>query len=440
MQNKNQKGGVNNINRNTSYYKSQVGKKSKKETSEFMDRAKKRQITNYRLAMLVLFVLMLVFAGLIFLGTWLNSLVVDTGDIDLEASTEDLFPVLKKPDDHNNIIGEENPFDLPEPAQSVDISSIFSTYNGVYLDVQKIESLDSLQYFIDNIKSKGINAVNIDIKKEDGTVPYHVNGQTDSVVGGIGQVTVPIEDIINLLHENELYVSGTIACFKDSLASTTFVNYALRESAAGSMRWEDSGGSFWLNAYSDGARDYIKGIVEDSAKLGFDEIILSWFFFPYVANEKSVIYEDETSGKTKYAVIKDFIADQRHALDNIAPKVKLGLQIPLTYFLGIPNEPMGLNPVDLMDWCNFFATSFAPAHVPQGARINNEIISNPESKPLETVKSLCAHFKFISDSFNFRPYLQAFNGYGEQQVSNQKQALSECDIAVWQLVNYDNNY
>ena len=444
-------------NRNTSYYKLQVragAKKAQGEDSVFFDKAKKRQMNNYRLAMLVLFGFMIAFAGLIALGIFLNSFVdVTEGDETADNYTDNPFAALpSKNDDNSNDNQNNNPDSnaafnpatddpaVPQPTEPVEISEIFFNYNGVYLDVQKIESLDSLQYFIDNIKSKNINAVNIDIKKEDGTVPYHINGQTDSVMMGASQIEIPIEEIINLLHANGIYVSGTVACFKDTLAGTTFVNYALHSSGTASMRWEDSEGNFWLSAYSKDARAYIQNIVEDSARLGFDEIILSWFFFPYTSNEKNINYGDEDDNRGKYTVIKDFVVEQKRALDNIAPKIKLGLNIPLGNFLSIPNETMGLNPVDLVEWCNFFATSFAPADVPYGAKINNEVISNPENSPYETVKSLCAHFKYMTDNTNFRPSIQAFGNYGEQQVQNQKQALYEAGVNIWQIVNYDNYY
>lgn len=432
-------------NRNTSYYKSRVGKKLKAESSIFLDNAKKRQLTSYKLAMLVLLLLLIAFTGLILLGAWLNSLVgldsetmnnnTDNGD----ADNVNPFTTQAAPDVITNAAADSYSITEESPP-AFDISEIFYNYNGVYLDIAKLESLESLQNFIDNIKSKGINAVNIDIKKEDGTVLYPINGQTAAVSGEANYISIPIKAIINMLHENELYVSGTIACFKDSLASTTYVNYSLKSSSAAEMRWEDADGSYWLNAYSEGARDYITGIVAESVKLGFDEIILSWFFFPNVANEKSVSYED--GGVSKYSVIKDFVTAQRYALDDIAPKVKLGLSIPLTYFLNMPNETMGLNPGDLADRCNFFATSFAPANVPSGIKVNGEIISNPESDPHGTVKSLCAHFKYLTDSniTNFRPYIQAFNQYGDDQIQKQKQALYDSSITMWQLTNYDNDY
>jgi len=431
---------INNSDRNTSYYRARVGKKPKIETSVFLDKAKKRQMTNYKLAMGLLFAFMFVFAAFILLGSWLNFWVVS--DNEKEIAVEFDFNMFAPVPLANSgtMFTDAEPLAMATelPPQPVDIGEIFYNYNGVYLDVQKLESLEQLQFFIDNIKAKGINAINIDIKKEDGSVPYHINGQTDSVFGEESQIKINIEDIIKTLHGNELYVSGTVACFKDSLASTSFVNYSLRESSAAKMRWEDSDGSYWLNPYSEEARAYVKNIVADSVKLGFDEIILSWFFFPNVANENLVSYDD--NGMTKYDLIKEFVTEQRFVLDEIAPNVKLGLNIPVKYFLDMPNDKMGLSPADLAERCNFFVTSFAPSDIPAGAKINGAAINNPASQPYETVKSLCAHFDYIIKSIIFRPYIQAFNGYGESQISNQQQALYEYDITVWQLVNFDNIY
>ena len=427
--------------KNTSYYRSRVGvQKQKKESSVFLERAKKRQIDNYRLAIIVLLILMAVFTAIIALGIWLNSLVDSDGG-------DDNSVITPKPSVYNSAFSlngeDDDAFNSPTTADDtlpvIEIAEIFYNYNGVYLDIQKIDGLDGLQYIIDAIKLKGINAVNIDIKKEDGTVPFPLNGHTAAVVDESNYISMPIAEAINLLHENGLYVSGVVSCFKDHLAAS---NYPLRalDSAAAS-KWEDETGR-WLNPYLEESRNYIKSIVEDSAALGFDEIILSWFFFPYASSSNPVSYNEDTAEISKYTAVKDFVTDIRYTLDDIAPKIKLGLNIPLGYFLNVPDESMGLNPVDLIDKCNFLATSFAPSHVLAGYKIDGNIIANPENDPNGTVKSLCGHFNYIIDnpSINFRPYIQAFNGYGDDQIAKQKQALFESNIKMWQLVNPDNNY
>jgi hypothetical protein len=220
-----------------------------------------------------------------------------------------------------------------------------------------------------------------------------------------------------------------------------FVQFSLRNADTAALRWQDSTGSYWLNLFSEGARDYISGIARDSAQLGFNEIILSWFFFPRVENPDSVSFgvEDMTvPGKDQ--VVRDFLTAVRFALDDVDPRIKLGLEIPLEYFLSAPHEEMGLNPGDLIHRCNFFATSFAPAHVSANMRINGEHILNPEADPNGTVQALSGHFKYLSEIAYFRPYLQAFGGFSDNQVLMQRQALADSGITMWQLVNFDNIY
>jgi len=197
MQNRNEPPKGNNQNRNTSYYRARVGKgnKPKKETSVFMDRAKKRQMGNYRLAMIILLLLMIAFTGLILLGAWLHSLVGSGTEPEISGDMNSAL-FTTQPTEPNMRMNIDSGSDIESPL--ADISMIFYNYNGVYLDVQQLESLENLQYFINNIKSRGINAVNIDIKKEDGTVPYHINGQTDAVVGIEGYIDIPVKDIIDL--------------------------------------------------------------------------------------------------------------------------------------------------------------------------------------------------------------------------------------------------
>jgi len=417
----------NNNNRNTSYYKSQVKNKSgqkNKNGYNYLDKSKKRQISSYIRAVSVLFIFMILVTGFIFLGTFLKSVVENIDETTTENEHSINPPTQGIPTDA--LINEaENLID--------NIPEIYNRYNGVYLDVLKLEDLESLQIFIDRIKAKDVNAVNIDIKTEDGIIPYQIGGQFTAIVGEENQIDLKIEDIINMLHENGLYVSGTVVCFKDHLAGTTFAMSALHETST-DMLWFDASGSAWLNIYTEGARDYIKLIVSETIKYGFDEIILSHFYLPNISNTGSVRYNGE--GLSKSEAVTNFVRDIRGVIDDFDPRIKLGLNIPVRDFWTMPNETMGVRPDELANKCNFFTTSFAPADAP-GVTLN---ISNPESKPYDTVKALCEHFKYLTDNVGFRPAIQGFNSYNDDDIGSQKQALREAGISVWTLVNFDNIY
>lgn len=444
MQNKNKK------NRNTSYYRTQA-RKNNKNKFNFYDNAKKRQMSSYLRAITVLFVFMIVVSGFIFLGISLKNLVTESEDSDaiLKSSDESIS-------DTESIDAAGFSIDagtgeaaaaLENSGDAVEISQIYYTYNGAYLDIQKLSGTEDLDMFIATIKEKNINAVNIDIKRENGVIPFALDNPTAIAAGSVetsGVEGLQITEIINKLHQNNIYVSGTIVCFKDDLVSTMFPDSALM-SISTSLRWADADGNHWLNAYSNGAKSYIGEIVVESAKLGFDEMILSYFFFPNLANPGDLNYAD--GGVSKYDAVKNFLGSIKSSLGESAPNVKLGIDIPLRYFLTSPHEVTGINPNALIqsEVCDFIVTSFAPSEIPSSVSINGSVIQNAAQNPYDSVKTLCNYFSDYPQQIMFRPVLQAYDSsdgvkYGAENIMAQKQALYESGIKVWQLLNFENLY
>ena len=415
-------GRTKNNNRNTSFYKSKI-EKTKREKNDFFERSRRRQMSSYFRAVAVVAVFMVVIAGFIALGVWLKNLTAEEPEYSFSAMTENPEADIVIPTSENE-----------EPCE---ISEIFNNFQGVYLDAEKLADLDDLQNFIDRIKLKDINAVVIDIKKDDGVIPFRINGQFTAVVGEHNEIDLKIQDILAMLHDNDIYVSGRIACFKDDLASTYFPVDALNETQTG-LRFSDASGSAWLNIYSEGARNYILDLITASVQLGFNEIILDYFYLPD-ADASRLIYNDGGIGKND--AVKIFIMEVRELLGELTPNIKFGLNFPIHNFLNMPISVMGLNPDELVNLCDFFTTSFAPSDLPQGA-LN---LTNPESSPYETVKTLGTRFSGIAERTTLRPYLQAFDSaggvvYGNDQILSQRGALRETGILVWTLVNHDNNY
>ncbi|MCL2099891.1 MAG: putative glycoside hydrolase [Oscillospiraceae bacterium] len=416
---------VKNNERNTSYYKSKI-EKSKRKKNDFFEKSRKRQMSSYIRAVAVVFVLVFLIIGFITLGVFLKNL------------TAEEYETVVLPASENREMAYVIPTGEDEPEESGGIGETFGRFQGVYLDVCKLDGLDDLQDFIDRIKSKDINAVVLDIKKDTGAVPFRIHGQFSAITGEENEIDLKLRDVMDMLHANDLYVSGRIVCFKDDLAGTSLVSYALTERDTG-LRFIDIYGSAWLNIYSYGARDYIKDLVMESVQFGFNEIILDYFYLPSISNLSRLAYDDE--GITRNDAVRSFILEVREVLRETAPGTKLGLNFPINNLFNMPNDSMGLYPDELIGVCDFFTTSFAPSELPQDALG----ISNPETAPYETVKALTANFIGLSDRIMLRPYIQAFDSeggvvYGSDQILHQRQALRESDIFVWTLLNYDNDY
>lgn len=429
--------------KNNIYYKSKVKKQKPAEKSgfDFSSRSKARQANSYIRAVTLVIVMLAILSAIIFLGMFLSKMISeyksehDGGQDDpdiIRSSGEDAN------EDSSNMYTPKN-----GDEEVVDIPQIYNNYNGVYLDISLLADKESLLEFIEAAKQKGANAVMIDIKREDSIIPYDSSVSTAMVVGSaVPNENITIQDIIMLLHENGMYISGKLTCFKDDLASTTFPTYSLGDKST-ERKWIDSDGVRWLNAYSEEARDYIKKLAVEAVNLGMDEVILDYFFFPNTYTPENIEYND--NGVTKTAIIHDFVDSVKRAMENVSLKSKLGLHIPIRYYLQSPHEVTGINPTDLMSGsiCDFFTTSFAPAEIPTTLNVNGKPVANPEASMYNTVNELCNHFKDYM-IFPLRPMLQAYDTANatmdQSKIDSQINALDANDIKVWTLIGKDNNY
>ena len=418
--------GIKNNDRNTSYYKSQIEKAKKPKKENFFDYSRRRQMNSYIRAVAVVSAFMLVTTGFIMLGIFLRSLTAEEYEQSFAVAAEQQHEGAAL-----YIIPGEEP-----PAEPCGVAEIFYNFRGAYLDVRQLECLDGLQAFIDMIQARDINAVVIDIKKPDGVIPFRVNGHFTAIVGEHNKIDLRIQDILEMLRAHGIYVSGRIACFRDGLASAGYLMHgALIESATG-MRFADAGGSYWLNIYSRYARNHVLHLIQESVLLGFDEIVLSYFYLP---GAPGLAYDD--GGVSRSSAVSGFVAEARELVRGLSPHGRLGLSFPVNNLMNMPNEAMGLEPGELAGVSDFFVTNFAPSHLPPGTLG----ISDPESEPYTTVRALAERLGDISGQTMLRPYIQAFDGaggvaYGDVQISAQRQALWESGITVWTLVNYDNEY
>lgn len=436
--------------KNNIYYKSKVKKTKPAEKSgfDFSNRSKARQANSYIRAVTLVIVMLAILSALILLGMFLSKMINEykrehEGD-------QDNPDIIRYSEESTNedVSGNYTPGEGDDTV--VDIPQIYNSYNGVYLDISILESKEQLLEFIRAVKQKGANAVMIDIKREDSIIPYD-----SSVIAALvtessaPNENITIQEIIVMLHENGMYVSGKLTCFKDDLAATTFRAYSLGDKST-AVKWVDSDGIHWLNVYSRGAREYIRDLAAEAVALGMDEVILDYFFFPNAYNPENIDYatddgaDDNSVSKT--AIIHDFVDSVKRAMESVSLKSKLGVHIPIRYYLQSPHEVTGINPADLMSGgiCDFFTTSFAPADLPSTLNVNGKPIANPEASMYDTVNALCSHFDSVMSMIPFRPMLQAFDTANtvmdQSKIDSQINALGAHDIKIWTLIGKDNKY
>ncbi|GHV15367.1 hypothetical protein FACS1894219_12220 [Clostridia bacterium] len=411
--------------RNTSFYRSRVGKKSKNEkNSLFTDKVKKRERQSLLRALVILFSVVIVVGGFIALGVWLQGLV-DEEDIKNADTTSPTVSGTNSDEEFFATYTTEPAADPP-----FDITGIYDNYNGIYLDVSTIPNIESLDAFIESSKAAGINAVSIDIKKPDGGLPFYLNGDTYTTAGEYGRVPlgdmISLPDLISKFHAADMYVSGRISALRDTLAAQSLPKWTFTNPST-NMAWSDKNGDMWLNPYIDGARLHVVTYVVSAVSAGLDEVVLSDFTFPEYTGEAPA-YAD--GGVSRYIAVREFLAEIRRALDDSYPKAKLGIFIPLADLENIPNEQTGLSPIELKEVTSFISTDFSPTKIASGSKIGDVTITNPAANPRETIQALAVKYKYLIDITRFRPIIARYDDV--EMIAAEKQALRDSGVSVWE--------
>ncbi len=91
--------------------------------------------------------------------------------------------------------------------------------------------------------------------------------------------TTRMDDLINYLDGKGAYLIARVPAFKDQLYGLDHVPYGLHHSSNRYL-WIDDDNCYWLDPQKDGTINYLTAIVEELKKLGFDEVVFSYFCYP----------------------------------------------------------------------------------------------------------------------------------------------------------------
>jgi len=134
----------------------------------------------------------------------------------------------------------------------------------------------------------GINAVQLDIKDENGEVAFHRLAPTLAKrVGSAMRYYDPVK-ATKQLHAQGLYVIGRVVSFEDPVLSKARPDMAIRTTGGGV--WVNHAGLGWTNPYDKRVWNYNLRIAQAAAKAGFDEIQLDYVRFPSDGDIESAVF------------------------------------------------------------------------------------------------------------------------------------------------------
>ena len=167
-----------------------------------------------------------------------------------------------------------------------------SQISGYYISQEELEA--DFPAVLEQVKKiPAGSAVMLDVKSIYGTF-FYSSSVSDSRNRDVD--TQAMDDLIKQLCSGDYYVIARMPAMRDRLYGLDHVPDGLPVSAG--YLWMDDDGCYWLNPKRDGTLAYWVQIINELKSLGFDEVTLSYFYFP---DASSIVYADNKQEALEYA-------------------------------------------------------------------------------------------------------------------------------------------
>jgi hypothetical protein len=289
---------------------------------------------------------------------------------------------------------------------------------GVHFSMHLASDQRSIQQVVNAFDADtGLNAVELDIKNENGEIGFTEGMPALAISSGAAQNRYEPRLIVEQLHAAGFYVIGRVVSFEDPIVAQKAPKRAIRTSDG--AVWTNHAGLGWLNPYTRSNWTYLIDVAKAGGLVGFDEIQFDYVRFPTDGD-----LSDVKLNRTKARMEANIAAFLQHAVDELHP-LKLRVSADLfglaaTQDLGIGQDPRKLsNIVDVM----------SPMIYPQGYTSGTYNIACPVCNPHDLIEATMIDWKkaSVGGTAELRPWIQAYNWidhvYGAEQVMAQVDAV-----------------
>ena len=241
----------------------------------------RQTIKNIAVILLVVLLVLVLVLGCWFV--WLDRYVVYTRDgavLDFGISME-FAPGVQavRPE-------EEDPVSIyyNEGENTINTSTELTQMIGYYVDAAALEEdIDAVREQIKQLPSG--TAVMVDVKNIYGNF-FYSSSVSDKRNSNIDPAAM--DSLIKLMQSNELYAIARMPALRDYYYGLNHVPDGLP--LPGGYLWMDADYCYWLNPASDGTMTYLAQTVVELRNLGFDEVVLSDFYFP---DEDDIVFNGD---------------------------------------------------------------------------------------------------------------------------------------------------
>ncbi len=319
---------------------------------------------------------------------------------------------------------------------------------GLYVTQYTASSSSRMDELIAIANETDINAFVIDVKDDNGNLLFY-SKTAESVMPELNEA-VAIDDIdafVKKLKENNIYLIARIVTFKSPQYAAKYTDRAITRPNGALYKKGD--GIAWATPYDRQLWDYVLGICNEAAAVGFDEIQFDYVRFPVVsqADNDSLDFHNEKD-ESKPEVIHKFL---RHAYQQLAD-AKVYVTADIFGWSGSAwgDEGIGQHWEAMANAVDYVAPMMYPSHYGPG----NYGLSYPDTQPAATIdasiKDILERNSNLLTQPITRPWIQDFTAswlgsgryiaYGAPEVRAQIEALASNGVDEYMVWNSSNNY
>lgn len=345
------------------------------------------------------------------------------------------------------------PTPIPTPVPTVSPTPVAKEdikVKGLYLTGWSAGKKERMDYYIDLINRTELNTLVIDIKNDDGIISY------ESKIPAVIEAEThykkfDAKQVLETLHENDIYVIGRLVCFRDPAYSKKNIDRAVKHVNGGLWKEETNNNNMtWLNPCDERNWEYIVDIAKEAIELGFDEIQFDYVRFPDGTRSKMDF------GKTdfvKHEVINNFLS---YARKEIPENIPLSADIfGIVCVSPEDREDIGQYLELIGKDLDYISPMTYPSLYARGQIVNGIKFPDPDLEPHSVVyNTLLVAKDRLSQVEDYkagvRPYLQGYTGswlpegsyqtYGAEQYRQQIQAVYDAGYEQWIFWNSNNIY
>ena len=248
---------------------------------------------------------------------------------------------------------------------------------GIYVTgaMAGTSGMDDLIALVDRTE---LNTMVIDVKNDDGRVVYEMDTPMVSEIGSSKKLVSDMPGLIQKCKEHDIYLIARIVAFKDPFLAENRTDLALHDESGNLFR--DSSGLAWVNPYKEEVWKYLLEIAEEAVAIGFDEIQFDYIRFATDSGMKNVDFGPEAEGKSREAVITEFVEYASERLHSQGIPVSADV-----YGIVIDSELdaslVGQNYYEMSKYLDYISPMVYPSHYGPG----NLGLAIPDAQPYETI-------------------------------------------------------